>query len=243
MSGWDAYAAQGIAKGLTAHKRSGALSFYANDGKTFQRYGQASNLVKAADKPLTDASLYVNCNAKHLGEWATALKGSGKPETPQPSLVTEDKGPTKFMFLNNQEGFIAGKKGDMAICIGSSSWQAYADNLTAQGLVKAAVFGPDGGVWAKSANLNLSTQEAVTTAQLFNNPGQAQAAGIQVDGVKYLVIKADARSLYGKKGTGGVVLVKTTQAVVLGIYDDKLQPGKATTVVEKLADSLIENGY
>jgi len=123
------------------------------------------------------------------------------------------------------------------------SWQAYADNLTAQGLAKAAVFGPDGGVWAKSANLNLTTQEAVTTAQLFANPAQAQAAGVTVDGTKFLVIKADPRSIYGKKGTGGVVLVKTTQAVVLGIYDDKLQPGKATTVVEKLADSLIENGY
>lgn len=51
------------------------------------------------------------------------------------------------------------------------------------------------------------------------------------------------RSIYGKKGAGGVVNVKTAQAIVIGVYDDKLQPGNASNIAEKLADYLLENGY
>lgn len=47
----------------------------------------------------------------------------------------------------------------------------------------------------------------------------------------------------GKKGAGGVVMVKTGQAVLIGQYNETIQPGQATTVVEKLADYLRENGY
>jgi Profilin len=51
------------------------------------------------------------------------------------------------------------------------------------------------------------------------------------------------RSLYGKKGAGGVVVVKTGQAIIVGVYNDKQQPGNAANVVEKLGDYLRENGY
>ena len=44
------------------------------------------------------------------------------------------------------------------------------------------------------------------------------------------------------QGAGGVVCVKTGQCVLIGKYDDTIQPGQATTVVEKLGDYLIENG-
>jgi profilin len=47
----------------------------------------------------------------------------------------------------------------------------------------------------------------------------------------------------GKKGTAGVVLVRTGQAILIGVYNESAQPGNATNTVEKLADYLIENGY
>ncbi|EFA78874.1 hypothetical protein PPL_08342 [Heterostelium album PN500] len=57
------------------------------------------------------------------------------------------------------------------------------------------------------------------------------------------VLKSDPRSIYGKQGTGGVVCVKTGKTVIIGVYNEKLQPGAAASVVEKLADYLIDQGY
>ena len=70
---------------------------------------------------------------------------------------------------------------------------------------------------------------------------------------------ADAKSMYGKMKATGIVCVKTKQTVVVGFYDDKIQPGQCsfypvppphaplaplptgTTVVERLADYLVES--
>jgi len=52
-------------------------------------------------------------------------------------------------------------------------------------------------------------------------------------------LNCDERSIYGKKGSGGVVCVKTKQAVLIALYEDPTQPGEATKVVESLADYLI----
>jgi len=46
-----------------------------------------------------------------------------------------------------------------------------------------------------------------------------------------------------KKGKCGAVAVKTNQCVLFGIYGETVQPGNANSVVEKVADYLIENGY
>lgn len=45
------------------------------------------------------------------------------------------------------------------------------------------------------------------------------------------------------KGASGVSIVKTKQTVVLGYYDQSMQPGASANVVEKLADYLIEQGF
>lgn len=45
------------------------------------------------------------------------------------------------------------------------------------------------------------------------------------------------------QGQGGVVCVKTKQAVLVGVYDEPVQPGEATKVVEGLADYLISVNY
>jgi len=78
---------------------------------------------------------------------------------------------------------------------------------------------------------------------LFKTPGNVFAEGVTVNAVKYLGIKGDERSIYGKKGSGGLVTVKTGQSIVIGVYSEGQQPGNAANCVEKLADYLIENGY
>jgi profilin len=118
-------------------------------------------------------------------------------------------------------------------------------------------------VWA-AKNLALKAGEGKVLAGLFANSSTAFSNGIMVAGVKHLCIRADTRSVYGKKvsarcarlssagcvmflltrverrsqGAGGVVLVKTGKCVLIGMYDDTIQPGQATTVVEKLGDYL-----
>jgi len=124
------------------------------------------------------------------------------------------------------------------------SWQSYVDDqLIAQGFKQALLAGHDGNAWATSPGFGLKAGEGAAIVSIFKTPANAFASGITVNGVKYLSVKADERSLYGKKGNGGVVIVKTGQAVVIGVYDEKLQPGNAALIVEKLADYLIENSY
>lgn len=125
------------------------------------------------------------------------------------------------------------------------SWQSYVDqHLVGTGVVsKAAIVGLDGSVWAKSASLNLTSQEATAIANNFKNPSSFIASGVFVQGEKYMTLRADERSVYYKKGKDGGCLVKTNQAVILGLYSDPVQPGQCTTVVEKLADYLLNSGY
>jgi profilin len=123
------------------------------------------------------------------------------------------------------------------------SWMSHVDSLTKQKIEKGAILGLDGSTWAASAGFTISAAEGKALADNFKNPAQAQANGVVAAGTKYLTVKADSSSIYGKKGTGGIVTVKTTQAVVVGVYKETLQPGAAATIVEKVADYLKETGY
>eukprot|EP01121_Diplochlamys_sp_Union-15-3_P014647 TRINITY_DN4699_c0_g1_i1.p1 TRINITY_DN4699_c0_g1~~TRINITY_DN4699_c0_g1_i1.p1 ORF type:complete len:127 (-),score=16.48 TRINITY_DN4699_c0_g1_i1:15-395(-) len=125
------------------------------------------------------------------------------------------------------------------------SWQGYVDNnLVGTNLVSVgSIVGHDGSVWATSPGFNVSADEVKKLLAGFTDPGPLRASGLFINGEKYLVLKADDRSIYGKKGTGGVVTVKTGQSILIGLYNEKIQPGQCANVVEKLADYLIENGY
>eukprot|EP01123_Difflugia_compressa_P010734 TRINITY_DN3_c0_g1_i4.p1 TRINITY_DN3_c0_g1~~TRINITY_DN3_c0_g1_i4.p1 ORF type:complete len:127 (-),score=35.88 TRINITY_DN3_c0_g1_i4:130-510(-) len=125
------------------------------------------------------------------------------------------------------------------------SWQSYVDtNLVGTGLVSvAAIAGHDGSIWANTAGFNVTADEVKKLLAGFADPGPLRASGLFINGEKYLVLKADDRSIYGKKGTGGVVTVKTAQSILVGLYNEKIQPGQCANVVEKLADYLIETGY
>nr|XP_009761226.1 PREDICTED: profilin-5-like [Nicotiana sylvestris] len=45
------------------------------------------------------------------------------------------------------------------------------------------------------------------------------------------------------RGAGGIVIRKTVQILLIGIYDETISPGNSAQVVEKLGDYLEENGY
>ncbi|KAI0067065.1 profilin [Artomyces pyxidatus] len=125
------------------------------------------------------------------------------------------------------------------------SWQAYVDtNLVGSGKIsKAAIIGRSGGVWASSAGYTLSAEEQRSIISDFGNPEKAQANGFRLAGQKFFTVKADERSIYGKKRADGAVIVITGQAVLIAEYEAPAQVGEATPIVEALADYLIGAGY
>jgi len=132
------------------------------------------------------------------------------------------------------------------------SWQQYVDtSLVATGnLDKAAIFNSEGNsVWATSAGFQVSPAEMQEIVNAYKDKGdangvkQVQSNGLHIAGERYVVLKADDRSLYGKKGREGIVIVKTTQALLVTHYPESVQPGSAANTVEQLADYLIKVGY
>merc|ERR1712070_1088238 len=135
--------------------------------------------------------------------------------------------------------------------VGKMSWQAYVDqSLVGTGnLDKAAIFNNEGNsVWAATQGFTVSPQEMQEVVTAYKDPGtdgvkQVQSTGLHIAGDRFVVLKADERSIYGKKGREGVVIVKTTQAILVTHYPETVQPGAAANTVEQLADYLIKVGY
>ncbi|SCU93312.1 LAMI_0E13916g1_1 [Lachancea mirantina] len=125
------------------------------------------------------------------------------------------------------------------------SWQAYTDNLLATGkLDKAAIYSRAGdSLWAASGGLNLGAQEIGKIAPGFDNPAELQSTGLYLQSQKYMLIKADDRSLYGRHEAEGAVIVRTKQTILVAHYPAGVQAGEATKIVEQLADYLISVQY
>ncbi|KKY24114.1 putative profilin ii [Phaeomoniella chlamydospora] len=112
---------------------------------------------------------------------------------------------------------------------------------------KAAIFNSEGtSVWATSSGFTISPAEIKEVVDAYKDnsqPKKVQSNGLHVAGERFVVLKADERSLYGKKGKEGVVIVKTTQAILVTHYPETVQPGVAANTVEQLGDYLIGVGY
>ena len=67
------------------------------------------------------------------------------------------------------------------------------------------------------------------------------ASGTRLGGEKYMYISSTDEILRCKKGTGGFHAAKSKTTLIIGIYDDTIQPAQAATVVEKMADYLSAN--
>lgn len=65
---------------------------------------------------------------------------------------------------------------------------------------KAAIFNTEGtSVWASSAGFTISPQEMGEVIACYKDNAKAFSSGFHIAGTKYLTIKADDRSLYGKQ--------------------------------------------
>lgn len=125
------------------------------------------------------------------------------------------------------------------------SWQAYIDNnLVSSGKIhSAAIYAHDGSIWAISPSISLSTEALLSLVNAFDNASDVRSNGLHVAGRRFIVFRSDNRSIYGKSEKDGVVAVKTGLTVLLAFYNDPVQAGEATKVVEELADYLLSVGF
>eukprot|EP00048_Salpingoeca_helianthica_P014334 m.221170 g.221170 ORF g.221170 m.221170 type:complete len:126 (+) comp15734_c0_seq1:87-464(+) len=124
------------------------------------------------------------------------------------------------------------------------SWQSYITSILGSNFVqKAAIHGLDGSTWATSPGFAVTPDEAKALAKASTDPSGLYS-GIFLQGTKYTFVRQDERSTYGRKGSdSGCVIVKTKQAILIGVYEAGVQAGNCNTVVEKMADYLISVGY
>ncbi|KAF7144115.1 hypothetical protein RHSIM_Rhsim05G0027800 [Rhododendron simsii] len=121
------------------------------------------------------------------------------------------------------------------------SWQTYVDehlmcDIDGLGLhlAAASIIGLDG---------SFKPDEITGIITDFAEPGHLAPTGLHLGGVKYMVIQGEPGAVIrGKKGSGGITIKKTGQALVFGIYEEPVTPGQCNMVVERLGDFLIDQG-
>ncbi|XP_022914093.1 profilin [Onthophagus taurus] len=125
------------------------------------------------------------------------------------------------------------------------SWKDYVDKqlVASRCVTKACIAGLDGNVWAKSDGFEVTKDELVKLVSGFEKQDILTSSGVTLAGNRYIYLSGTDRVIRAKLGKVGVHCMKTTQAVVVSLYEDPIQPQQAASVVEKLGDYLINCGY
>ncbi|KAJ5219578.1 hypothetical protein N7468_008782 [Penicillium chermesinum] len=121
----------------------------------------------------------------------------------------------------------------------SAVWQGYVDSsLMGSGQFdKAGILAADfSGLEAKSPTFELSQEDINSLAAAFTSDATAFANGFSIGGEKFLCIRADARSLYGKKGKEGAIVVRASACTIIAHHGESVQTTNAAADVEKLVD-------
>ncbi|KAI9926132.1 hypothetical protein ASPWEDRAFT_43512 [Aspergillus wentii DTO 134E9] len=121
----------------------------------------------------------------------------------------------------------------------SAIWQGYVDSsLMGSGQFdKAGILSYDiSALEAGSPGFTISPQEIAALKASFADPSSVFGTGITVGGEKFVCIRADDRSIYGKKGKEGIVIVKAASAVMIAHHGKDVQTPNAANVVEGLVD-------
>ncbi|XP_002731044.1 profilin-2-like [Saccoglossus kowalevskii] len=126
------------------------------------------------------------------------------------------------------------------------SWQTYVDThlIGTEKIAKASILGHDGSTWATSKDFVITPEEGKALAKGITAQDCFYSTGVHLAGTKYTYLRGvKDENVYAKKGDSGVCVVKTKQAIIVGIYVEGTQPGQATVVVEKVGDYLKNAGY
>ncbi|KAA0203806.1 hypothetical protein HAZT_HAZT008628 [Hyalella azteca] len=61
---------------------------------------------------------------------------------------------------------------------------------------------------------------------------------MHIAGTRFVYLSGTDETLRGKKNTVGVHVAKTKTAIIIGVYEEPIQPGQCAVTVESLADYL-----
>lgn len=89
----------------------------------------------------------------------------------------------------------------------------------------------------------VSKDELAKLVQSFEEQDILTSSGVTLAGNRYIYLSGTDRVIRAKLGKVGVHCMKTTQAVVVSLYEDPIQPQQAASVVEKLGEYLVSCGY
>ncbi|KAF5640741.1 profilin [Fusarium sp. NRRL 25303] len=123
------------------------------------------------------------------------------------------------------------------------------DSLVGSGHIdKGAIISAAGdSAWASSPDLQLKPEEMKAISAIVGGDSAAKdkafAEGLYIAGERYVMARAEDRSIYARSGRLGVAVAKTGQAIVIGHHGEAQVAGNATSTVEGLADYLIKSGY
>ncbi|PHH64827.1 hypothetical protein CDD81_3893 [Ophiocordyceps australis] len=130
------------------------------------------------------------------------------------------------------------------------SWQAYVDtSLVGSGHVdKAALISAAGdSSWAASSDFQLKPEEMKIISAIVSGDTAAKdkafADGLYVAGERFVMARAEDRSIYARSGRCGVAIAKTKQAIIVAHHGEAHVAGNTTSTAENLADYLIKQGY
>ncbi|KAM5368675.1 hypothetical protein ACJZ2D_009447 [Fusarium nematophilum] len=102
-------------------------------------------------------------------------------------------------------------------------------------------------VWATSTGFELKPEEMKAISSIVGGDAAAKdkafAEGLFIGGTRYVMARAEDRSIYARSGRLGVAIAKTKQAIIVGHHPESGVAGNANSTVEGLADYLIKLGY
>lgn len=79
---------------------------------------------------------------------------------------------------------------------------------------------------------------------ITKDPSPFYSKGIAINRTKYVFVRSDpGHAIYCRNGNEGAVAVKTNKCLLIGGYSEGMQAGCCSSVIEKLADYFIANGY
>ncbi|KAF2761899.1 Profilin/allergen [Pseudovirgaria hyperparasitica] len=130
---------------------------------------------------------------------------------------------------------------------------AYVDSsLLGSGLVdNAIVFSrtENYGILAASPGYLVTQDELAEIRRIFADAGtgpsiqRARNDGFRVAGTTYKAVKGDSRSLYGRQGRQGIMVVNTNTAIFFVHYPESSSHSETANLIEQLCDYLISVGY
>merc|ERR1712180_188665 len=120
-------------------------------------------------------------------------------------------------------------------------WQNYVDDqlLATKVVTKAAIAGHDASIWAASEGFKITTQDVEKIVASFKDSHDLPQNGVTVAGTRYFFLSNTDKVIRAKKGTSGVYVMKTTQAIIICQYEEPVIPEQCAAVTEKLGEYLI----